>query len=78
MKNLGERQWQIEKEVKEQLKSDGSTLRRPERPVAKTALERNQQGNNENENPMQLVRTLEEKPDTMHVCVVGGKSHCSK
>ena len=74
MKNFGDRQRQIEEEVKEQLKSDGSTLRRPEGPVAKTALEMNQQGNNEKENPMQQVRTWEERTDTMHVCVVGGKS----
>ena len=55
--NVGDRQRQIEEEAKEQLKGDGSILRRPEGPVAKTALEMNQQGNNEKENPMQFFRT---------------------
>lgn len=58
MKNFGVRQRQIEEEVKKKrIKSNGSTPRRPEGPEAKTALEMNQQGNNEKENPMQLVRT---------------------
>lgn len=58
--------------------SKRSTLKRPEGPVPKTALERNQKGNNEKENPMELVRTWEGRTDTMHICVVGGKSHWSK
>lgn len=55
MKNFGDRQQQRSK--KKRLKSNGSTPRRPEGPEAKTALEMNQQANNEKEDPMQLVRT---------------------
>lgn len=77
MKNFGDRQRQIEEEVKEQLKSDGSTLRRPEGPVAKTALEMNQQGNNEKKT--QCNRSELEKRGLIQCMYVWWEaSHCSK